>query len=896
MPRAEHKEMTFDFDGLIRLLAGHLYSEKKVFIRELIQNAHDAIQRRAAMDPEFDLGGGRIDILTDLATGPGRIVFRDNGVGMTEGDLEEFLSTIGKSGTLQARETDHVPDVIGQFGIGFLSGFVVGSKVEVRTRHMNAGPEGGCLWENDGRKEYTISPCRRESIGTEVVVHLHSAEDRGLLHDDAVKKVVQKYADLLRIPIHLNDPAHRGHSVNTRHMPWERVGVPDDEMRLDCMIYLEKTVPDSVLEVIPVHEKGEQGVNIAGLLYITRTRVVGRDAPRVLRVFQKRMFLCEDAKDLLPSWATFVNGILNTPDLSPNAARDNFARDGQFERLRSCLGDLIVRHFEHLKDKEPARLSEILAYHDLAIKSACHYYAPFFEKFGHLLEWRINKNSPAARRGRIGATARRSIDDDSEGSCAWATLPDIIAALPDDEQHGPKRVPCFQQSSSANQYFDMADAANATVVDASLLFDADLLKSYADKNRTKMKLVYVDREDDLFKNIDPKMDEEVQRLAQVMSILIRPGGTGRVHVEARRFDPPTLPAVLKYNEAGEGSMKARSILTDPNTPSDLKKMAEDMIKLTRNADMQMMINAGNELVRKLAHLDSQDEDVRDLMLGIYNDAILYNAALMTPRNARLFHEQFQRLIARSIEFVHQKVDIARAQAELFKERESRRPRGQQSRQHKVAFLMMPYATEFKNTREAIRIVVEDRLGCELRAADEKTYAQFIHGSVKAHIDDADIFIADVTGQNPNVMLELGAVLYGGRSAPTLLVARVKQKGDRPDLPADLQGAIAAVYLAAEDISQTADRLVRQFDQHQQLAALLPPESRERYVSEESIEAVLRQNGIMLPPAVQKALSRGLPTRRAWEQATEDEVSRLLGAQHEDLARSVLKRVRQDLPK
>jgi molecular chaperone HtpG len=96
--------MTFDFDGLIRLLAGHLYSEKKVFIRELIQNAHDAIQRRAAREPGFHVDQGYIDILTDLTAGAGRIVFRDNGIGMTAEDLDIFLSTIGKSGTSQRKK------------------------------------------------------------------------------------------------------------------------------------------------------------------------------------------------------------------------------------------------------------------------------------------------------------------------------------------------------------------------------------------------------------------------------------------------------------------------------------------------------------------------------------------------------------------------------------------------------------------------------------------------------------------------------------------------------------------------------------------------------------------------------------------------------------------------
>ena len=319
-----------------------------------------------------------------------------------------------------------------------------------------------------------------------------------------------------------------------------------------------------------------------------------------------------------------------------------------------------------------------------------------------------------------------------------------------------------------------------------------------------------------------------------------------------------------------------------------------MLRLSRNADMRMTINSGNELVQKLAQLDTDDEDVLDLMMGVYNDAILYNAEMMTAQNARLFHEQFQRLLGRSLEFVIQKAAIASMRAELVRERDKARSVSQKSRAHKVAFLMTPFRPEFKTTREAIRRVVEDHLGCELRAADEQTYAQFIHGSVQAHIDDADFFIADITGQNPNVMLELGAVLYGGRSAPTLLLARVAQEGSKPDLSADLQGIIAATYVSTEDVSATVDRLTRQFESHVQLMALLPPESRDRFVSEESLDSTLRLHGIVLPGPIVQSLGRALPTRRQWEHATEADVRRLLGSAYEDLARGVLRRVRERL--
>jgi molecular chaperone HtpG len=785
--------------------------------------------------------------------------------------------------------------VIGQFGIGFLSGFVVGSKVEVRTRHVEATRDEGCLWENDGSKDYTVHNIDLDTVGTEVTVFLRSDEDRGLLHDDAVKQVVRKYADMLRIPIHINDPAHRSQPTNARHMPWERSGIPPDEMELDCRIYLERTVPDSVLEVIPVHETGNNGGRINGLLYITRTRVIGQDVPRVIRVFQKRMFLCEGAKEILPPWATFVNGILDTPDLSPNAARDNFAHDEIFERIRDVLADVIVRHFERLREGDPDRLSEILAYHDLSIKAACHYYEPFFEKFWHLLEWRINAKSPAANGSRRGGKDGFLYGPDADANHAWATIPDILAALPDVGPGGAKKLPCFQQRSSANQYFDMADAAQSTVVDASALFESELLKSFSTRQGGNLALVFVDREDDpsVFKDADRDSDRPVIRLATVMSSFIRPGGSGRLRVEARRFEPSSLPAVLKSTEASQGALKARGILSDPNSPADLRKMAEDLLRLSRNADMRMTINCTNDLVQKLSQLDPDDEDVRDLMMSVYNDAVLYNVEMMTPQSARLFHAQFQRLVSRSLEFVSQRTEISAIRAELAREREKLRPIKRRERDHKVAFLMTPFSEQFKPTREAVRRVVEDHFGCELRTADEQTYAQFIHGNVQVHIDEADFFIADLTGQNPNVMLELGAALYGGKAALTLLLARVDRSDDKPDLPADLQGAIAATYVASEDVSATAARLTRQFEGHTQLMDLLPPESRDRYVSEESLAEILRGHGIALPGSVIQNLGRALPTRRSWQRVSEEQVNKILG-QYDDLTRSVMRRVREHL--
>ncbi|MFT5327383.1 MAG: HSP90 family molecular chaperone, partial [Planctomycetaceae bacterium] len=155
------------------------------------------------------------------------------------------------------------------------------------------------------------------------------------------------------------------------------------------------------------------------------------------------MFVCENTPEIFPRWAVFINGILNTPDLSPNAARDNFVRDENYGRLRDKLGEAVIAHFEHLREEDPKRLSDILAYHDLAIKSACDLNDVFFDKFAHLLEWRVNGQSPAAEQGHNDRMGRRSFQgEDGTLDYAWVTLPDIVAALPQPDGGGARRLPC----------------------------------------------------------------------------------------------------------------------------------------------------------------------------------------------------------------------------------------------------------------------------------------------------------------------------------------------------------------------------------------------------------------------------------------------------------------------
>jgi molecular chaperone HtpG len=351
------KEMKFSMPGIIQLLSGHLYSEKNVFIRELIQNSHDAIVRRQIKEGDSFAGKITIDANPDKL----QFVVKDTGIGMNENDIEEFLSTIGESATRIAKQEEHTEGLIGLFGIGFLSAFVVASRVEVRTRRL--GENKGWIWQNAGNKDYSLDSCEVSEIGTTVTVFLKGEEEKGVIHKDEVEKVIRRYADFLKIPIYLNSsPA----PINTMRMPWEQAG-NKREILFDTRIYLEKTMRDSVLETIPF-KLDEFGVS--GVLYITSFKTFQQQLPRTVRLFVNRMFICEKESVLLPEWAQFINGVICATDkvLTLTAARDNFIRDENLELLQEVLGDLVVSHLDELSKSNPQRFSEILRYHDLSIK------------------------------------------------------------------------------------------------------------------------------------------------------------------------------------------------------------------------------------------------------------------------------------------------------------------------------------------------------------------------------------------------------------------------------------------------------------------------------------------------------------------------------------------------
>jgi len=342
--------------GIIEIMGSSLYSRPDTSIRELIQNAHDAIQRRRNRDLNYQ---GRIDIEQDPKSGT--LTFHDDGIGLTAEEAEKYLGTLGigitglikKGGVL----TDPVApgdddNLIGQFGIGLFSSFMLADRIVVESRHLDH-PEG-VRWEAGAGTDIDLSNCERAQPGTTVTLYLKPKYQKLAESEEPVETAIKTYADFLPTPIYLNRNKTRANVINVAWFD----PTPDHEA---IELALENYFGETPLEVVPL--RIENPVSIAGALYFTPQRMPGFSGQPVVTATLRRMVISRTIQGLLPDWASFVRGVMELADCAPTASREDLVRDLTFEKVRAEIAERLFSHLEHLARHEPNRLDAILTWH-----------------------------------------------------------------------------------------------------------------------------------------------------------------------------------------------------------------------------------------------------------------------------------------------------------------------------------------------------------------------------------------------------------------------------------------------------------------------------------------------------------------------------------------------------
>jgi molecular chaperone HtpG len=410
------KEFQAETKQVLRLVIHSLYSHKEIFLRELISNASDACEKlrfEAIANPAL-LGADELSVTLLPDAEAGTLTVKDNGIGMTREEVIDNLGTIARSGTrkfLEGLSGDSAKDaqLIGQFGVGFYSAFIVADRVTVVTKRTDAE---AVRWESDGEGSYEIQAGDKTDRGTEVVMHLRD-EDKEFLEPARLRTLVRKYSDHLSLPVVLLTGETRD-TLNQAKAFWTR---PKSELKdEDYQAFYKHLSHDSEDARTWAHNKVEGNIEYTSLLYLPKRApfdLFEREPHGGVQLYVKRVFIMDKAAELLPPWLRFMKGLVDSADLPLNVSRELLQNNRTVEKIKSALVKRSLDLFEELAKDKPDE------------------YAEFWKTFGVVLKEGVIDD--AGQRTRI-AKLLRFTSTASAGSEPDVTLEAYVSRMKTDQK------------------------------------------------------------------------------------------------------------------------------------------------------------------------------------------------------------------------------------------------------------------------------------------------------------------------------------------------------------------------------------------------------------------------------------------------------------------------------
>lgn len=572
--------------GMIELLSEHIYSAPNVFIRELLQNGVDAATARRSIDSDHK---GTINIYLNKVKGIPQIIFEDDGIGLSEEEVHEFLAVIGQS---SKRGDYNEKDFIGRFGIGMLSCLVVSHEIVVETRSLIKN-ESVC-WRGKADGTYTIEPISHmEKAGTRVVLS-PKKEWMPLFEIDELKKNILHFGSAL--PVTINLITENDIEVIVNKTP---VWLDNDASKDEQLAHGKDVFNINFLDSFPLESTSGE---IKGVAYIMPYKVQFTGSKQH-KIYLKRMYLCEQANNLLPEWTSFVKCIINTNGLRPTASRESLMDDDTMKLAKKELTVCFKNYLKLLMLKDVEKLSEIIRIHHIFIKALAVEDSELLKMFIDYIPFETNK-------GYIPFLSMRTYND-------------VIYYTPSlDDFRQIRRI---------------AGSQGKTVINAAYSFETDLIQ--------KVKVIYPDIR---IERITPKdiidalgdtvssEDEQYRNFEEKANKLLKPF---YCKAQLKQFEPIDTSAIYVANDEAMNNKNLQS-LTESSNP--FAGTLHNFIKKEDNMPL-LCFNKENEIVQNLISVD--DDVMFDSIVHImYVQSLMLGGYPINKKEMSVFNNALYQLL------------------------------------------------------------------------------------------------------------------------------------------------------------------------------------------------------------------------------------------------------------
>lgn len=409
----ENREFKTEIRQLLDLMIHSLYSHKEVFLRELISNASDAIDRaryEALTNTDICEDDGEWKIRISVDKEKKTLTISDNGTGMTKDEAIESLGTIARSGTkdfiqlLQSKEIKDNPELIGQFGVGFYSAFMVADKITVLSRKAGSKDKKGVCWESSGEAAYSVDDIEKERKGTDVILHLRDEESQ-YLNEWTIRDVIRRYSDFIEHPIVMevekSEPSaldktktvtiKEDATLNSQKALWlkDKSEITEDEHAQ----FYKHVSHDMEAPAKIIHYKAEGTSEFTALLYIPSQQpfnIFYKDYKMGLMLYVKRVQIMEHCEQLIPPYLRFVQGVVDSSDLPLNVSREILQNNKQVEIIKNSIVKKVLETLAEMKKDDFAKYLQLFRQFGNVIKEGIYYDFPRRDAVADLLLFASN--------------------------------------------------------------------------------------------------------------------------------------------------------------------------------------------------------------------------------------------------------------------------------------------------------------------------------------------------------------------------------------------------------------------------------------------------------------------------------------------------------------------------
>lgn len=599
---------------LLHLMIHSLYSNREIFLRELISNASDACDKlrfQALDNPALLEQGDEPRITLQVDKDAGTLTITDNGIGMGQDEVVDNLGTIARSGTekfLASLSGDQKKDaqLIGQFGVGFYSAFIVADTVTVETRKAGEAAADGVRWESDGKGEFSVEPFIRDESGTAVILHLRD-DARDFLDDFKIRQVIGQYSDHVAFPIVLvtapdGDDDAKEETLNSATALWQR---PRSEVTDEEYQNFYKHISHDFQDALTwSHNKVEGKLEYTSLLYIPARApfdLYQREANRGLKLYVQRVFIMDDAEQFLPQYLRFIKGVIDAPDLPLNVSRELLQDYGPVQKIRAALTKRVLQMLKKLSNDDEQ-------------------YATFWAQFGQVIKEGVAED----RDNQQAIAALLRFATSSNPDSVTTSLDEYLDNKPAEQD---SIYYLLADTPSAARQSPHLEVFRKKGIEVLLLSDpvdewmVGYLESYKDVKLVNAARGELDLGDDEQANND---DPLIERLSGSLS----------EHVEAVRATTRLVdsPACL--------------VLAEDQLGPQMRRMLEAAGQPVPENKPVLEVNLGHDLLAKLSSIDA-GERFDDLAALLLDQAMLAEGQL--PKDpaatARRMHEMLVKTVA-----------------------------------------------------------------------------------------------------------------------------------------------------------------------------------------------------------------------------------------------------------